>query len=127
PATPDRRCRQCSAPRRSTPPGRTRAPPHTTRPRGPVRYGAPTGPAGPPRRGARLPATATPTVPDVHPRRLLAILALAALAFSLAQTMVVPALGTLQRELGTTATGANWSVTAYLLAAAVATPVVGRL
>jgi len=62
-----------------------------------------------------------------HPNRVIAILGLAALAFSLAQTMVVPALRTLQAELDTSATGATWTVTAYLLAAAVATPVVGRL
>lgn len=63
----------------------------------------------------------------MHPTRVIAILGLAALAFSLSQTMVVPALGTLQEELHTTASGATWTVTAYLLAAAVATPVVGRL
>lgn len=63
----------------------------------------------------------------LHPARILSILGLAALAFSLAQTMVVPALGTLQRELNTSVSGATWTVTAYLLAAAVATPVVGRL
>jgi EmrB/QacA subfamily drug resistance transporter len=59
--------------------------------------------------------------------RTLTILGVCALAFALAQTMVVPALSTLQEELGTDASGATWTITAYLLAAAVATPVVGRL
>ncbi|WP_246851923.1 MFS transporter [Patulibacter sp. SYSU D01012] len=62
-----------------------------------------------------------------HPARILSILSLCALAFALAQTMVVPALTTLQRELGTDASGATWTITAYLLSAAVFTPVVGRL
>src|SRR3954463_15058119 len=55
------------------------------------------------------------------------ILALAGLAFSLAQTTVIPALGDLKTRLGTDETGAAWTLTGYLLAAAVATPVVGRL
>src|SRR4051794_21732941 len=41
--------------------------------------------------------------------------------------MVIPALGDLATELDTDATGVAWTLTAYLLAAAVATPVAGRL
>src|SRR3954467_6463997 len=59
--------------------------------------------------------------------RSLMILALAGLAFSLAQTTVIPALGDLKTRLGTDETGAAWTLTGYLLAAAVATPVAGRL
>jgi MFS family permease len=66
-------------------------------------------------------------VPRPHHNRSLAVLALASLAFSLAQTMVIPALGDLASELDTDATGVAWTLTGYLLAAAVATPVAGRL
>ena len=62
-----------------------------------------------------------------HPMRSLLILSLGALAFALAQTTLIPTLGGLTRELGTDATGVAWVLTGYLLAAAVATPVMGRL
>jgi EmrB/QacA subfamily drug resistance transporter len=62
-----------------------------------------------------------------HPMRSLLILGAAALAFSLAQTMLIPALGELMRRLDTDASGVAWVLTGYLLAAAVATPVAGRL
>ena len=59
--------------------------------------------------------------------RSLLILSFSALAFSLAQTMLIPALGELTDQLGTDASGIAWVLTGYLLAAAVATPVAGRL
>lgn len=59
--------------------------------------------------------------------RTLAILSLAGLAFSLAQTTVIPALGDLKTRLGTDETGVAWTLTGYLLSAAVATPLFGRL
>jgi EmrB/QacA subfamily drug resistance transporter len=62
-----------------------------------------------------------------HPMRSLLILSSAALAFSLAQTMLIPALGELTFQLDTDASGIAWVLTGYLLAAAVATPVAGRL
>jgi EmrB/QacA subfamily drug resistance transporter len=62
-----------------------------------------------------------------HPMRSLLILGGAALAFSLAQTMIIPALGELMHRLDTDASGVAWLLTGYLLAAAVATPVAGRL
>ncbi len=43
------------------------------------------------------------------------------------QSLVVPALPTLQRDLHTTPSGVAWIFTAYLLAASVATPIAGRL
>ena len=43
------------------------------------------------------------------------------------QSLVVPALPTLQQDLHTTPTGVTWIFTAYLLAASVATPIAGRL
>jgi EmrB/QacA subfamily drug resistance transporter len=62
-----------------------------------------------------------------HPMRSLLILSGGALAFALAQTTLIPTLGGLSRELGTDASGVAWVLTGYLLAAAVATPVMGRL
>jgi len=59
--------------------------------------------------------------------RSLLILSIAALAFSLAQTMLIPALGELTHRLDTDASGIAWVLTGYLLAAAVATPIAGRL
>ena len=66
-------------------------------------------------------------MPRPHPLRSLLILSLAALAFALAQTMLIPALTELAKSLNTDASGVAWTVTAYLLAAAVSTPVFGRL
>jgi EmrB/QacA subfamily drug resistance transporter len=65
--------------------------------------------------------------PRPHPLRSLLILSLAALAFALAQTTLIPALTELARSLHTDASGVAWTVTAYLLSAAVCTPVFGRL
>jgi EmrB/QacA subfamily drug resistance transporter len=59
--------------------------------------------------------------------RSLLILGTSALAFSLAQTMLIPALGELTHQLDTDASGIAWVLTGYLLAAAVATPIAGRL
>jgi len=62
-----------------------------------------------------------------HPMRSLLILSGAALAFSLLQTMLIPALGELTVQLDTDAVGIAWVLTGYLLAAAVSTPIAGRL
>src|SRR6266498_2395556 len=61
------------------------------------------------------------------PGRTLLILGFGTLAFVLAQTTVIPALGDLQRELGASPSGIAWMVTAYLLVASIATPIFGRL
>ncbi|HET9025211.1 MAG TPA: MFS transporter [Burkholderiaceae bacterium] len=57
----------------------------------------------------------------------LAVLATAALAYAVSQTMVVPALPAIQKDLHTTTTGVTWVLTVYLLTASIATPVLGRL
>lgn len=57
----------------------------------------------------------------------LGVLTLAAAAYALQQTMVVPALPALQRELETTTTWVTWVVTGFLLSAAVFTPILGKL
>lgn len=62
-----------------------------------------------------------------HHRLTLAVLALGTLAYSLAQTMVAPALPEIEEELSASTTTATWVLTAYLLGAAVATPIAGRL
>ena len=55
------------------------------------------------------------------------LLAVAAVAYALLQSLVAPALLTIQQDLGTSATGAAWILTAYLLSASVLTPIAGRL
>jgi EmrB/QacA subfamily drug resistance transporter len=62
-----------------------------------------------------------------HYNVTLAILTLAGIAFALQQTMVIPALPTLQRELHTTTTWVTWVLTVFLLVASVATPILGKL
>lgn len=62
-----------------------------------------------------------------HYNVTLAFLALAGLAYSLQQTMIVPALPSLQRDLHTSAAWATWLFTSFLLVSAVATPVLGKL
>jgi EmrB/QacA subfamily drug resistance transporter len=57
----------------------------------------------------------------------LAVLAVAALAYALLQTMVAPALPEIQRELHASTTSVTWVLTVYLLTASVATPILGRL
>ncbi|SFN21882.1 Major Facilitator Superfamily protein [Pseudonocardia ammonioxydans] len=58
---------------------------------------------------------------------LVAVLALAGIVVSLQQTIVIPLVPLFPRLLDASAADATWVVTATLLAAAVATPVVGRL
>jgi EmrB/QacA subfamily drug resistance transporter len=58
---------------------------------------------------------------------VVAVLALAGIVVSLMQTLVIPIVPELPGYLHASASNAAWAVTATLLAAAVATPVVGRL
>jgi EmrB/QacA subfamily drug resistance transporter len=62
-----------------------------------------------------------------HHHVTLAILAVGALAFALAQTTVIPALTSMQEAFGVSTSDITWMVSAYFLAASVATPVFGRL
>jgi EmrB/QacA subfamily drug resistance transporter len=57
---------------------------------------------------------------------VLAALLLPTLTFSMFHTMVAPALPAIAREFHTTPTAASWVMTAYLLSAAVCTPLVGK-
>lgn len=55
------------------------------------------------------------------------VLATAALAFSLLQSLIIPAIPQLEHTLHTSEDSASWLLTAYLLSAAIATPILGRL
>jgi EmrB/QacA subfamily drug resistance transporter len=78
-------------------------------------------------------ATAAATAPAAHessrarPGLILLVLSLAAMAYAMLSSAVVPALPTIQHDLHTTETGVAWLLTGYLLAASVATSILGRL
>jgi MFS family permease len=55
------------------------------------------------------------------------VLAVAGISYSLLQSMVAPALPALKRDLNTSESGAAWVLTAFLLSASVATPLIGRV
>ena len=56
-----------------------------------------------------------------------AVLGVSALAYSLLQSLLLPALPALEHDLHITQADATWLLTVYLLSAAVATPILGRL
>ena len=60
-------------------------------------------------------------------RSILAVLSLGAIAYSLLQSLVVPALPQIQDSLGTSESAVGWVLTAFLLSASVTTPIIGRL
>jgi len=62
-----------------------------------------------------------------HPNLTLAVLALGGMAYALLSSAVVPALPTMQHDLGAGETGITWLLTGYLLAASVGTSILGRL
>src|SRR5438093_1128248 len=62
-----------------------------------------------------------------HYNLTFAVLAVGGAAFALLQSLVAPALPTIQHDLHASATAVTWVLTAYLLSAAVCTPVIGRL
>src|SRR3954465_14276536 len=62
-----------------------------------------------------------------HTRVVFISLLLAGMAFALSQTVVSPALPEIQRQYGADPASAAWILTGYLLAASVATPIVGKL
>ncbi|MFJ2702154.1 MFS transporter [Streptomyces sp. NPDC087428] len=61
------------------------------------------------------------------PGTITAVIALSGIVVSLMQTLVVPIIPRLPDLLDTTASNASWVITATLLAAAVVTPIAGRL
>src|SRR3954464_6529012 len=62
-----------------------------------------------------------------HTRVVFLSLLLAGMAFALSQTVVSPALPEIQHQYGADPASAAWILTGYLLAASVATPIVGKL
>jgi EmrB/QacA subfamily drug resistance transporter len=56
-----------------------------------------------------------------------ALLASAGISYALLQSLVAPALPDLQHALGTSVSSISWVLTAYLLSASIATPMIGRL
>ncbi len=63
----------------------------------------------------------------VRPGLLVLALAVGVTTLSLLQSLVVPVLGTIEDQLDVSSSAAGWVLTANLLAAAVLTPVLGRL
>lgn len=60
-------------------------------------------------------------------RTTFALLAVSVAAFTLLQSLIVPVLERIRVELGTDQATVTWVLTAYLLSAAISTPLVGRL
>lgn len=65
--------------------------------------------------------------PRTHYRVTFTALTVGVVAYSMLQNLVTPALRTVQSELHTTQSTVTWVVTAYLLSAAIMTPIMGRL
>ncbi len=63
----------------------------------------------------------------VNPNLILAVTAVAGLAYAMLSSAVIPALPSIQHSLNTTETGVTWLLTGYLLSASVATSIIGRL
>ncbi|MEU9157365.1 MFS transporter [Streptomyces sp. NPDC048417] len=72
------------------------------------------------------PADTTTSAPP-NPNVIVAVLAFAGIVVSLMQTLVIPIVPELPKYLNASASDTAWAVTATLLAAAVATPIAGRL
>src|SRR5690349_21945439 len=68
-----------------------------------------------------------PRTTTASPRVVFAVLAAATASISLLQSLVTPVLPTIQRDLGTSADTVTWVITAWLLTASVATPLLGRV
>lgn len=62
-----------------------------------------------------------------HYNATFALLAIAAIGYALLQSLVAPALPDIQHALHTSVNGVSWVLTAYLLSASIATPLIGRL
>ncbi|OBK73587.1 MFS transporter [Mycobacterium sp. 1274761.0] len=68
-----------------------------------------------------------PGRPLRRPRALVVALSIVVLTVAVLQTAVVPVLGVIADQLDSSTVGVSWAVTANLLAAAAATPLIGRL
>ena len=72
---------------------------------------------------------AAPVRPDRSgsPGLTLVTLGLAAMSFSVLQSLVIPVLPAISRDLQVSQQAVTWVLTGYLLSASVATPILGRL
>src|SRR5436305_4043365 len=61
------------------------------------------------------------------PRIIIAVLSLGGISYALLHSLVVPALPQIQSSLHTSESAVGWVLTAFLLSASVATPIIGRL
>ncbi len=68
-----------------------------------------------------------PTAPAGRRRLTFAVLAVSVSSFALLQSLIVPVLTTIQREFHTDQNTVTWVLTAYLLSASIATPLLGRI
>jgi EmrB/QacA subfamily drug resistance transporter len=62
-----------------------------------------------------------------HPGGVLVVLLLAGISFALSQTLVIPALPDIGRELDASPEATSWILSGFLLSASIATPIVGKL
>jgi EmrB/QacA subfamily drug resistance transporter len=62
-----------------------------------------------------------------HPMEILVVLLLAGVSFALSQTLVIPAIPQVARDLHASSAASSWILTGFLLSASVATPIVGKL
>jgi EmrB/QacA subfamily drug resistance transporter len=68
-----------------------------------------------------------PNSGKVSHRMILAVMTAAVGAYALLQSLVIPVLPTIQRNLHTSQDTVTWVLTAYLLAASIFTPILGRV
>jgi EmrB/QacA subfamily drug resistance transporter len=68
-----------------------------------------------------------PPTTKASPRVIFSVLAAATASISLLQSLVTPVLPTIQSDLHTSASTVTWVITAWLLTASVATPLLGRV
>jgi EmrB/QacA subfamily drug resistance transporter len=66
-------------------------------------------------------------VQHVQPNVILAVVSLAALAYAVLSSAVIPALPSIQRSLHASETGVTWLLTGFLLSASVGTAIIGKL
>jgi EmrB/QacA subfamily drug resistance transporter len=72
-------------------------------------------------------APARPTERVKHPGEVLVVLLLAGVSFALSQTLVIPALPEIARDVNASPAAASWILSGFLLSASIATPIVGKL
>src|SRR5580698_5849783 len=84
-----------------------------------------------PHTGTRVPFRGGPQVANEktrsRPAVTFAVLALGVGAFAMLQSLVIPVLTTIQKDLHTTQSTVTWVLTAYLLSASIMTPILGRV